>query len=43
MPTGRVEVIGPGTDPVATLPLIERDRLDLLFLDIKERLGITTS
>jgi len=33
--TGRVEMVGAGTDPVEALPLIERDRPDLLFLDIQ--------
>src|SRR5439155_9646709 len=33
--TGRVEIIGAGTDPVEALPLIARDRPDVLFLDIQ--------
>ena len=33
--TGRVKVIGTGTDPLEALPLIERDRPDVLFLDIQ--------
>jgi two-component system LytT family response regulator len=33
--TGRVEIIGAGTDPVEALPLIPRDRPDVLFLDIQ--------
>jgi two-component system LytT family response regulator len=33
--TGRVEIIGACTDPVEALPLIARDRPDVLFLDIQ--------
>jgi two-component system LytT family response regulator len=33
--TGRVEIIGAGTDPVEALPLIARDKPDVLFLDIQ--------